>query len=51
MNHNFGRDLLALDRLLTIQLRYIGLLGPKKNAALSCWHGSVNIGCSIFTPA
>ena len=30
MNHNFGRDLLALDRLLTMQLRYIGLLGPKK---------------------
>src|SRR6202040_3040867 len=30
MNRNFGRDLLALDRLLTMQLRYIGLLGPEK---------------------
>jgi xanthine/CO dehydrogenase XdhC/CoxF family maturation factor len=33
MNHNFGRDLLALDRLLAIQLRYVGLLGPKKRRA------------------
>ena len=33
MNHNFGRDLLALDRLLPLQLRYIGLLGPRKRYA------------------
>jgi xanthine dehydrogenase accessory factor len=33
MNHHFGRDLLALDRLLTIQLRYVGLLGSKKRRA------------------
>jgi xanthine dehydrogenase accessory factor len=33
MNHNFGRDLLALDRLLPLQLRYIGLLGPRKRHA------------------
>lgn len=30
MNHHFGRDLLALDRLLSLRLRYIGLLGPRK---------------------
>ena len=30
MNHNFGRDLLALHRVLPLQLRYVGLLGPKK---------------------
>jgi len=30
MNHNFGRDLLSLHRLLPLRLRYIGLLGPKK---------------------
>jgi xanthine dehydrogenase accessory factor len=30
MTHNFGRDLLALDRLLPLQLRYVGLLGPRK---------------------
>ena len=33
MNHNFGRDLLALDRLLTFRLRYVGLLGPRKRHA------------------
>ena len=33
MNHNFGRDLLSLDRLLPLQLRYVGLLGPKKRHA------------------
>jgi len=30
MTHNFGRDLAALDRLLPLGLRYIGLLGPRK---------------------
>jgi xanthine/CO dehydrogenase XdhC/CoxF family maturation factor len=30
MTHNFGRDLLALDRLLPLRLRYVGLLGPRK---------------------
>jgi xanthine dehydrogenase accessory factor len=33
MTHNFGRDLVALDRLLPLQLRYIGLLGPRKRHA------------------
>src|SRR5438309_626674 len=33
MNHNFGRDLLALDRLLPLQLRYVGLLGAKERHA------------------
>ncbi|HTE90873.1 MAG TPA: XdhC family protein, partial [Terriglobales bacterium] len=33
MNHNFGRDLLALDRLLTFRLRYVGLLGPRRRHA------------------
>ena len=30
MNHNFGRDLLALHRVLPLRLRYVGLIGPKK---------------------
>ena len=30
MNHNFGRDLFSLDRVLPLQLRYVGLLGPRK---------------------
>jgi xanthine/CO dehydrogenase XdhC/CoxF family maturation factor len=33
MTHNFGRDLLALDRVLPLRLRYVGLLGPKKRHA------------------
>jgi xanthine dehydrogenase accessory factor len=33
MNHNFGRDLLSLHRVLPLQLRYVGLLGPKKRHA------------------
>ena len=33
MTHNFGRDLLALDRLLPLQLGYIGLIGPRKRHA------------------
>jgi xanthine dehydrogenase accessory factor len=33
MNHNFGRDLLALDRLFPMQLLYVGLLGPRKRHA------------------
>ncbi|HEY5752202.1 MAG TPA: XdhC family protein [Chthoniobacterales bacterium] len=30
MTHHFGRDLAALDRLLPLQLPYVGLLGPRK---------------------
>ena len=33
MNHNFGRDLLALDLLLPFRLRYVGLLGPTRRHA------------------
>jgi xanthine dehydrogenase accessory factor len=33
MTHNFGRDLLALAHLLPLQLRYVGLLGPRKRHA------------------
>ncbi len=33
MTHNFGRDLASLDRLLPIELPYLGLLGPKRRHA------------------
>jgi xanthine/CO dehydrogenase XdhC/CoxF family maturation factor len=33
MTHNFGRDVLALDRVLPLQLRYVGLLGPRQRHA------------------
>lgn len=33
MNHKFGRDLVALTRLLPLGLPYVGLLGPKRRQA------------------
>ena len=33
MTHNFGRDLASLDRLLPLEFRYVGLLGPKRRHA------------------
>jgi xanthine/CO dehydrogenase XdhC/CoxF family maturation factor len=33
MTHNFGRDLLVLDRLLPLQPDYVGLIGPRKRHA------------------
>jgi xanthine/CO dehydrogenase XdhC/CoxF family maturation factor len=33
MTHNFGRDVLAVDRVLPLQLRYVGLLGPRQRHA------------------
>jgi xanthine dehydrogenase accessory factor len=44
MTHNFGRDLLALDRLLLRQLRYVGLLGPRKR------HGELLTRLSEYRP-
>lgn len=32
MTHHFGRDLLALDRLAPLPLRYLGLLGPRRRS-------------------
>jgi xanthine dehydrogenase accessory factor len=58
MTHNFGRDLLALDRLLPLQLRYVGLLGPRKRQAellarLSEYRSlNCNVGArNLFAPA
>jgi xanthine dehydrogenase accessory factor len=58
MTHNFGRDLLALDRLLPLQLRYVGLLGPRKRhaellARLSEYRSLDFDACvtSLFAPA
>ena len=58
MTHNFGRDLLALDRLLPLQLRYVGVLGPRKRhaellARLSDYRPlDFNVGVrNLFAPA
>jgi len=50
MTHNFGRDLLALDRLLPLPLRYVGLL-DHENVTLNYWRGSANIDRSISNRA
>jgi xanthine dehydrogenase accessory factor len=57
MTHNFGRDLLALDRVLPLRLRYVGLLGPKKRHAellgrLSEYRPlDFDAGMKLFAPA
>ena len=33
MTHNYLRDLKLLERLISMQLRYVGLLGPKRRSA------------------
>ena len=29
-SHNYGRDFVALQKLLPLNLRYVGLIGPRK---------------------
>ena len=52
MNHNFGRDLASLERLLPLALPYIGLLGPKRRQAelLSHFYDFSNLEAG-FLPA
>ena len=33
-SHNYGRDFAALEKLLPMDLRYVGLIGPRKRRAL-----------------
>ncbi|MGH8598937.1 MAG: XdhC family protein, partial [Gammaproteobacteria bacterium] len=53
-SHNYGRDFAALHRLLQLNLRYVGLLGPRKrrdqllNALLDA---RVSIDSELFGPA
>ncbi|HJT81714.1 MAG TPA: XdhC family protein [Chthoniobacterales bacterium] len=53
-SHNFGRDFAALARLLPLDLRYVGLIGPKKrrdellNELLQI---DVPINAGFFAPA
>ncbi|MGH8093563.1 MAG: XdhC family protein [Chthoniobacterales bacterium] len=58
MTRNFGRDLLALDRLLPLQLAYVGLLGPRsRHSALFSQLGEYrpfdfnHLGKTLFAPA
>jgi xanthine dehydrogenase accessory factor len=53
-SHNYGRDFAALRHLLALELRYVGLLGPRKrrdqllNAVLD---SGVSIDADVFAPA
>lgn len=52
--HNYGRDFVALQRLLPLQLRYVGLIGPRRrrdqlmNDLLDT---GVTINAGFFSPA
>lgn len=53
-SHNYGRDFAALQHLLSLNLRYVGLLGPRQrrdqlvNALLDA---GVSIDSELFAPA
>jgi xanthine dehydrogenase accessory factor len=53
-SHNYGRDFVALQRLLPLNLRYVGLIGPRKrrdqlmNALLDL---GITINAGFFAPA
>lgn len=53
-SHNYGRDFSALQKLLPLDLRYVGLMGPRKRrdqllADLFDWAGAIN--AEFFAPA
>jgi xanthine dehydrogenase accessory factor len=53
-SHNYGRDFVALQKLLSLNLRYVGLIGPRKrrdqlmNDLLDL---GVTINAGFFSPA
>jgi xanthine dehydrogenase accessory factor len=53
-SHNYGRDFAALQKLLPLDLRYVGLIGPRKrrNQLLSdLLEQGVTINAGFFAPA
>jgi len=53
-SHNYGRDFAALQKLLPLNLRYVGLIGPRKRRD-QLLHDLLDIGVSMnagfFAPA
>jgi xanthine/CO dehydrogenase XdhC/CoxF family maturation factor len=53
-SHNYGRDFAALQKLLPLNLRYVGLIGPRKRRD-QLLHDLLDVGVSInagfFAPA
>ncbi len=53
-SHNYGRDFTALQRLLQLNLRYVGLLGPRKRRDQllgDLLDTGVAINAELFSPA
>lgn len=53
-SHNYGRDFAALQRLLPLRLRYVGLLGPRKRRdqlLADLLDGHTALESDLFAPA
>ncbi len=53
-SHNYGRDLVALQKLLPMNLRYVGLIGPRKRRDQllnDLLETGITIGAGFFAPA
>ena len=53
-SHNYGRDFAALEKLLPMNLRYVGLIGPRKRRDQLMNHLldlEVTINAGFFAPA
>jgi xanthine/CO dehydrogenase XdhC/CoxF family maturation factor len=53
-SHNYGRDFAALQHLLQLNLRYVGLLGPRKRRdqlVSALLDAGVSIDSELFAPA
>jgi xanthine dehydrogenase accessory factor len=53
-SHNYGRDLVALQRLLPLNLRYVGLIGPRKRRDQllnDLLETGITIDAGFFAPA
>jgi xanthine dehydrogenase accessory factor len=53
-SHNYGRDFIALEKLLPMDLRYVGLIGPRKRRD-QLMNGLLDLGVTVnagfFAPA
>jgi len=53
-SHNYGRDFVALQKLLPMNLRYVGLIGPRKRRDQMMSHLldlGITVNAGFFAPA
>jgi xanthine/CO dehydrogenase XdhC/CoxF family maturation factor len=53
-SHNYGRDFISLQKMLPLQLRYVGLIGPRKRRDQimgELLEVGVTINAGFFAPA